>query len=324
MTVPSAGFNFFYPYTYQPFSKIYAMIQKETFQTQCADGVTLKGILLIPESPKAIVQFNGGTAAKKEFYLPFLEYLASHNYACCLWDYRGNGESAPPTLKNCNYNCQDYGIKDMPTIKDYLVNRFPNLPILLFGHSVGGQQAGFMHNLQGYIGMVGYAISTGYLKHMPIRYRLLSNYFFFIFTPISIALTGYLAAKRFNIMEDLPKNVVREWRDWCMKKDYFFDPKYFGKTVPEGHFHDMPFPIHIFWATDDYISNKNSVPTFWSHIHSKHGINFTKITPQSIGAKSIDHFGFFKKRLGEKLWPKGLAKLDEFLAIHQAKEANSL
>ena len=299
------------------------MIKKQPFSTQCEDGVTLKGLLLIPENPKAMVQLNIGTGAKKEYYLPFLEFLAAHNYLCCLWDYRGNGESAPPSLAQCEYTFQDYGIQDMPAIKRYLESQFPDLPILLFGHSVGGQQAGFMDNLEGYIGMVGFAVSTGYLKDLPKWYRLLSYYFFYIFTPISVALTGYVAAKRFNIMEDLPKNVAREWRDWCSKKDYFFDPNFFGKTVPEGHFSKMPFPIHIFWTTDDPISNENTVPTYWSHVNSPDGITFTQITPESIKAKKIEHFGYFNKKLGPQLWPMGLAKLDEFLALHQAKKVTS-
>jgi len=289
------------------------MVTKEKFSVRCADGVELKGVLLIPDSPKAIVQFNGGTATKKEFYLPFLEYLASHNYLCCLWDYRGSGESAPKNMAECDYTFRDYGMKDMPAIKDYLTERFPDLPLLLFAHSVGGQQVGFMNNHEGYTGMVGFAISTGYLSHMPIGYRLISIFFFHIFTPISIWLTGYVKAKTFGIMENLPKNVAVEWRDWCMKANYFFDKKFFGKTVPEGSFKRITYPIHVFWTTDDPISNKRSVPTFWSNVTSDESISFTKLSPNALNVKKIGHFGFFKKSMKFMLWSKGLDNLDKFL-----------
>lgn len=290
------------------------MIEKEKFSVVCADGVVLKGLLIIPENPKAIVQFNGGTATKKEFYLPFLEYLATQNYLCCLWDYRGSGESAPENLAKCDYHFLDYGTKDMPTIKDYLTKKFPDLPFLLFAHSVGGQQAGFMNNLDGIKGMVGFAVSTGYLAHMPLFDRIKSAYFFFVFTPLSILFTGYLKAKKFGYMEDLPKNVVLPWRDWCMKPDYFFNRKFYGKGVQKGFFENMPFPIHIFWATDDYISNKKSIPSFWNNVKSAFGIDFTKIQPTDINEKSIGHFGFFKKSMETKLWTKAVEKLEAFLA----------
>ena len=55
------------------------MIQ-EDFETISEDGITLKGILLIPDNPKAVIQFNCGTATKKEFYLSFLTYLAAVSY----------------------------------------------------------------------------------------------------------------------------------------------------------------------------------------------------------------------------------------------------
>ena len=87
-------------------------IRQEAFSVQCEDGVTLKGKLLCPTEPKAVVQFNAGTAAKKEFYQAFLEYLVEHDYLCCLWDYRGNGESAPASLADCTYTCHEYGIQD--------------------------------------------------------------------------------------------------------------------------------------------------------------------------------------------------------------------
>ncbi|WP_194972684.1 alpha/beta hydrolase family protein [Aquiflexum lacus] len=288
-------------------------IKRESFQAICSDGVVLKGILMIPEKAKAVVQFNGGTAAKKEFYLPFLEFLATEGFICCLWDYRGSGDSAPDNLKNCNFTFSDYGLKDMPTIKDYLNSRFPQFPYLIFGHSVGGQQIGFMDNLSNVKGMVNFAVSTGYQPNMPFSYRLLFFYFFYIFTPLSILLTGYLSAKQFGIMEDLPKNVVLEWRNWCSKKDYFFDPAFYGKSVPEGNFKKFDFPIHTFWATDDTISNEKNTKSYWKHVESKKPITFYEINPSELGEKEVGHFGFFKKRLKEKLWGKALAKLEEFI-----------
>lgn len=173
-------------------------IKIEKFETICVDGITLKGMLLIPKNPKAVIQFNCGTATKKEFYLPFLEFLAQHNYICCLWDYRGSGESAPSTLKGCTYTYSDYGLKDMSAIKNYLNTRFPEKPFLFFNHSTGGQQIGFMNNLENVSGAINFAVSTGYLPNMPLGYRLQSNYFFHLFTPLSIIFTGYLKAKKFG------------------------------------------------------------------------------------------------------------------------------
>lgn len=289
------------------------MINKEQFSVQCEDGVILKGVVLIPKSPKAIVQFNGGTAAKKEFYQPFLEYLCENGYACCLWDYRGSGESAPVDLSKCDFMFSDYGRKDMPAIKAYLTERFNGLPLLLFTHSAGGQHIGLMPSLEGYKGMVAFAVSTGYLPDMPLGYRLKSAFFFYLFSPVSVLLKGYVAAKRFGIMEDLPRNVLGEWRAWCGKKDYLFDPLFYGNTIPKGHYQNIPFPIHIIWTIDDPIANERAVSTYWSHVKSAKGITFDRLIPRALNLKTIGHFGFFNKKMKSILWDRGLHKLDEFL-----------
>jgi len=287
---------------------------REKISVTCSDGVVLSGLLLLPENPKGVVQFNGGTALRKEFYLPFLEYLSSHGYITCLWDYRGSGGSAPASLKGCDYRFSDYGVKDMPAVKAYLTTRFPEFPLLLVTHSVGGQQIGFVENLSDVKGMVSFAVSTGYFGYMPWKFRLMSLYLFYMFTPLSIALCGYVAAKRFNYMEDLPKNVAREWRSWCWKPDYFFNPRFSGKSVPAGTFREYTFPIHAYWVTDDPIANKHSVPAYWANVRSTQPITHRQIRPSEFGKKKIGHMGFFKKAFKETLWKETVEKLEGFCA----------
>lgn len=290
-------------------------IQQIPFTTTCDDGVTLGGILLIPTDPKAVVQFNGGTGAKKEFYLAFVNYLAEHGYVVCLWDYRGIGQSAPSTLRGCTYQYRDYGLQDMPAIRRFLENRYPNLPLLLVGHSAGGQQIAFSEGVASYKGLVAIAVSTGYLKPMPWLFKLKYLYFFYCFTPLSHLIWQCVRAKRFGIMEDLPTPVVKEWRQWCSKLDYFFDPAFANKTVPVDRYESLPFPVHVFWTVDDDISNEANIQQFWSHIKSDRGISFRKIVPEEMGVRMINHFGFFKKHFRETLWKEALDQLDHYLQM---------
>ncbi len=277
-------------------------MKNKNFETTTRDGVTLKGILLIPAKPKAVVQFNCGTGAKKEVYSSFLTYLAENGYLCCLWDYRGSGQSSSDNLGNCDFRFSDYGIKDMPAIKTFLNQKFPDLPFLIVAHSAGGQQVGFMDNLDNVKGAINFAVSGGYYPNMPFKYRMRAYFFFYIFSPLSVLFTGYVKAKPFKLMENLPKKVVYQWRDWLEKEDYFFDPKFYGKTVPEGQFKKYKFPIHTYWTIDDTISNEKNTKAFWKHVKSEKEISFTKLEPQKMGLKTIDHFGFFRRVMKDKLW----------------------
>lgn len=209
---------------------------QEEFEISCNDGVQLKGLLLIPEHPKAVIQFNCGTDTKKEVYLSFLTYLAGNGYVCCLWDYRGSGNSSARNLSKCNFTFSDYGIKDMPAIKNFLNAKFPDLPFVIIAHSAGGQQIGFMNNLTNIKGVLNFAVSSGYYPNMPFSYRVKAYFFFRIFSPVSVALTGYVKARPFGFMENLPKHVAYEWGNWLEYEDYLFAENFYGKTIPTGDF----------------------------------------------------------------------------------------
>lgn len=287
----------------------------ENFSTTTIDGVELKGILLIPEKPKGVIQFNCGTATKKEFYLSFLSFLAENGYLCCLWDYRSNGDSKSGDLKYSDHTYSDYGTKDMPAIKNYLNKQYPNLPYFLIGHSTGGQQIGFMDNLKNVKGIVDIAVSFGYYPYMPFGYRMKAYFFFYMFNPISISLKGYVNAKRFNFMEDMPKKVANEWRDWLENPDGFFNPKYYGKTVPIGDFQNFDCPICVFYSSDDTISTESNIQSYWSQIKSSKSIELIKLSPSDYSVKKIDHFGYFKKNMRETFWKEILFKIDKMSEI---------
>ena len=285
-------------------------MKTESFIAECSDGVVLRGLLLVPDNPIATVQLNCGTGTKKEFYFNFARYLAEHGYLCCLWDYRDTGESAPPSLKGCDYTYSDYGLKDMPAIKQYLRERFAELPFFIVGHSTGGQQVGLMPDLSDVDGFVSVAVSVGYMPNFSLPYRLQAFFFFYVFAPFSVALLGYSAGKRFGFMENLPRRVVREWRDWCEKKDYFFDEKFSDKTVSTGSYKEFDFPIYVLYSVDDNIANERNTYNFWQHVKSKQEIEFVGLDPGQLGLSSIGHFGYFKREAKSAVWDSIVQRLE--------------
>ena len=290
-------------------------MNKQKIKIKCEDGVELSAILLLPEiQPKAVVQINSATATPKEYYLPFANYLTENGFVACVFDYRGVCESTPAGgLRGCEYDYVMFGQRDMPAVLDFLDAKFPSLPKLIMGHSVGGQKVGMMPNHRKIKGMVTYATSVGYWGFMPLGYKLQTLFFFHIFTPISNVLFGYVAAKKLGLMEDLPKQVVLDWRHWCSVPEYFFNKKYAPTSADKGFFQELTFPIQVYWATDDPISNARSVSMFWKYVKSSGGIKIDSISPQAIGVKALGHFGFFRKKFKEILWGKILNDLESFI-----------
>jgi predicted alpha/beta hydrolase len=275
------------------------------------DGLPLGALLYLPpggQVPRAAVQLNPATGAKRRYYEPFAAYLAGQGFAVCLWDYRGAEHSRPVPLAQASYRFADYGTLDMPAVLDWLETRFPGRPLLVLGHSVGAQQVGLMPNVHKLAGLVAVATSVGYWRYMPLGYRLKTHFFFHLFSPLSHALLGYNAAGRWGIMEDLPRGVVQDWRAWCSVPDYYFDPR-FAPQLPPHEYQRLQFPVSVYWATDDPIANARSVPRFWQHVRSAAGIALHRLVPAELGVREIGHFGFFRRGLRPTLWPRLVADL---------------
>lgn len=284
----------------------------ESHTIPALDGLPLGALLFRPPAgqvPHAAVQLNAATGATRRYYEAFARYLAGAGFAVCVWDYRGGAHSRPVPLARAPYRFADYGTLDMPAVLDWLEARFPGRPLLAVGHSVGAQLVGLMPNVHKLAGLVAVATGVGYWKYMPWGYRLKTHFFFHVFTPLSHALLGYNAGRRWGIMEDLPKGVVQDWRAWCSDPDYLFAAR-FAAGLPPLHYQDLRFPVSVYWATDDPIASARSVPRFWQHVRSAAGITLHRLVPAALSVKGIGHFGFFRRELQPALWPRLLADLE--------------
>lgn len=180
-------------------------------QFTAADGVTLNGFVIEANNPKAVVLLNPGTATKTHFYRPFAEFLAEHGFHVMLWNYRGFCISRTESIARSDIEYTHIGERDISAAIQHAKTLYPDLPLLCVGHSTGGQQVGLAENCNALQGLVAVAVSTGYFGTMPLAYRLQAHFFFKLFTPVSVALSGYVQAKRFNLMEDLPPKLAKEW-----------------------------------------------------------------------------------------------------------------
>lgn len=104
------------------------------------DGLLLDGLFVLPDEPaKAVVQLNHGMCEHKERYLPFMEYLAARGYVCCIHDHRGHGKSVR-SPEDLGYFYKGGGaalVEDIRAVNGMLHEKFPGLPLYLFGHSMG-------------------------------------------------------------------------------------------------------------------------------------------------------------------------------------------
>lgn len=105
-----------------------------------ADGLELSVLEIAPEGKlRGIVQLVHGMSENKERYQPFMEYLAAEGFLTVIHDHRGHGASVRQK-QDLGYM---YGggaealLDDISLINEMLRKKYPELPLILFGHSMG-------------------------------------------------------------------------------------------------------------------------------------------------------------------------------------------
>lgn len=116
-------------------------MKKEIHRLQAnADGLILEVMTVIPdESTKAVLVINHGMCEHKERYLWFMKQMAAQGYACVIADMRGHGASVLSEKDLGYFNGTDTKgvVLDLHQVVYFAKELFPDLPVILFGHSMG-------------------------------------------------------------------------------------------------------------------------------------------------------------------------------------------
>ena len=117
-------------------------MKEEVFKVKSeVDGLELEVFAAEPEDgpTQGIFQLVHGMSEMKERYRPFIEYLVSLGYACIIHDHRGHGQSVK-SKEDLGYfygGGGDSVVEDTHQITKVAKSRWPGMPLILFGHSMG-------------------------------------------------------------------------------------------------------------------------------------------------------------------------------------------
>ncbi len=92
-----------------------------------------------PENPKAIIQIAHGMSERSQRYEDFMQYLAENGFLVCANDHLGHGKTANGKFgvfaqKEGGF---DFVIEDIHRLFMQVDEKYPNLPKILLGHSMG-------------------------------------------------------------------------------------------------------------------------------------------------------------------------------------------
>lgn len=263
-------------------------------------------------SCRAGVLLVGAMGVDQQYYGAFAGWLANQGFFVVTFDYRGVGGSRPlhfrTSLRGFEADVSTWATRDVPAVVEFIAERIGSKPLLWLGHSLGGQILGQVPNRDRVNAMMTVATGSGYWVENVWRLRLVAWWLWYFVAPLTTRLAGYFPGRRLKKVGDLPAGVIRQWRAWCLDRDYCVGV--LGPVVREQYARLTTPILSLSFTDDEFMSRINT--------ESMHGFylaaprEMRRIAPRDIGVRRIGHFGFFRRRHAERLWPQAAAWLARF------------
>ncbi len=200
---------------------------------------------------------------------------------------------------------------DTAALVDFVADRVAGRPLLWLGHSLGGQIFGLVPNRERVTAMLTIAAGSGYWRQNVAWLRATVWWLWYVVVPVVLPLFGYFPGRALRKVGDLPAGVMRQWRRWCLNRDYLVGVE--GDAVRE-RYRAIRTPILSLSFTDDELMSRTNIESLHS-FYASAPRELRRIAPRDIGQKKIGHFGFFRRRAAHALWPQAGQWLASFAPV---------
>jgi predicted alpha/beta hydrolase len=266
-----------------------------------SDGYPLGALFGEPDNiSMGTIVISAATSVRKEFYINFARFLIDNGYCVLLYDYRGIGESAPADIRTSLIYMHEWGTQDMNAVLNFLVVEKEFTGIIWLGHSIGAQLVGLLENKTHVRKVISINAALGYWGYFPYPMKMVVWLLWYIIGPALIKVYGYGTMRKIGWGEDLPRNVILEWRSWCMSKTYYMD---FLKTrIQMDRFYNFTIPITAIYTCDDYIANDKTAALMMQFFPNA-PCKLIKLDVSKYTDLKVGHTGIFRKRFESVFWP---------------------
>lgn len=283
----------------------------EPITVRADDGYALNGTVWRHQgecaSARAVAIVNAATSVRSRYYARFAAFLASHGFDVITYDYRGIGESRPPTLRGFEAGWLDWGRLDFEAMLRYAARTFEGQPIDVVAHSIGGFVVGLAPSNHLIRRVFTMGAQFAYWRDYARSHRLSMLWKWHAVMPLLTALYGYFPGARLGWMEDTPAGVAASW---SRSRARFEDTYRRGRLALHEderrelvrQFAAVRAPILALSVTDDEFGTVPAIERLHAYFTGG-SVTHLRIAPQTVGERSIGHFAFFHSRFQHSLWP---------------------
>ncbi|QTP53248.1 alpha/beta fold hydrolase [Billgrantia sulfidoxydans] len=273
----------------------------EERQVETGDGVAIAARFVTPANPTAAVLIAPAMGVPQRFYAPLAQWLARQGMAVATFDYRGMGASRPSHLRGFEATILDWARFDAAAMLEALERQAPGLPRYWIGHSLGGQIPPLVPGHERLERIVTVACGSGYWRENAPALKRRVWLFWFGAVPLLTPLLGYFPGQRLNMVGDLPRGVVEQWRRWCLDPEYAVG----AESGVRERFAAVRTPVvSLSFSDDDFMSARNTESLHGFYANAPRIL--LRIRPREAGLARIGHFGFFRAEHEQALWQRYL------------------
>jgi predicted alpha/beta hydrolase len=270
----------------------------KTIEFLAEDGRRLAGNIWEPGQVEGVVVVASATGVPRRIYSGLAAHLAEGGLAVLTFDYRGIGDSRDRPLREEPARLEDWGRLDLEAALVWMRHRHPALPLLVLGHSAGGQLIGLAPSSRQLAGALTVGAQMGWSGNWPWPARAFMWSFWHLLIPTLTAALGYLPMRALGQGEDLPSGVARQWARWGRRRNYLFDD--LGPEVRRAYA-GLGFPLRPLHIADDAYAPRRGV----EQMASFYGMGthpVVTLDPRALGVRRIGHFGWVSPGFRETLW----------------------
>lgn len=266
-----------------------------------SDGALLRGRIFRPSgTPRAALVLHGATGAPAGFYRAFAEWAAAErDLAVLTYDYRDFAASARGPLRGSKATLADWGRSDQAAALATLARMYPDSPLWVMGHSVGGLWLGWHRAMDRVSRVITVGAGLTHVSDHPLRYRWKARLFWSPPVRAVTAALGYLPGRMVGLAADLPRGVYEDWRRWCLQPGWHLSDV--GRSLPLPEAHRIKGRLRMIAISDDDLVPATAV---WRAraLYPEAMKEQLVLRPGDFGLKSIGHIPVFHRR-NAVLWP---------------------
>lgn len=179
---------------------------------ESGDGARAELMLVSPSrgGSRAVLLWLPAMGVPARHYLPLADALARHGLASAIHEWRGIGSSDRRAGRHSNWAYRELLAEDLAATVDATRGQWPEAPMLIGGHSLGGQLGALCAAMRprSFAGLVLVASGSPFWRMFPraplirIAYRA---------APVIAAMRGYLPGRWLGFAGNEARGVTNDW-----------------------------------------------------------------------------------------------------------------